>query len=365
MTKLTESEIDKLIQRTMSRVLKETDETRGSIIGDKEDVIREIVEYVEQWFNKVKNGSYYYDMGRVDFGREGDRGEGVYYAYKTQVPVEMARKLGYAREPQIDVQVENMIVDMDKYGHLINYEFMSPGGGTRVTDDLMRTYEEGGEVKFYKSHIFINLVALNGDLNVRSMYTTLYHELNHMLTSLRANDKFPGGGVSMYDLRRKDKQGRDPAQYTVHDNMMEPDHPIIRWGREMTYGEWYKQFRDINFIIYSIWEITERNARAEEMYGDLQYLKATRDTFWDLYPKTNLYHRIEAIEKMLNEIQEVPLDTNVWGYVAGILGEKSKGRARKRFLVRSWQLLKEMYDRAMRVAKYYFDKHEPLTNPGM
>ena len=132
--------------------------------------------------------------------------------------------------------------------------------------------------------------------------------------------------------------------------------------------------KDVSFIFYSLWETTERNARAESIYGDLQALGATRENFREIYPKTELYRQIEELKGELNKFERVETPGSIWSFVGSVMGMNLRGKnawlnypavkryqeaVKNRFLDRSSELLDILYKKAMKVAELYFQRHEP------
>jgi hypothetical protein len=140
------------------------------------------------------------------------------------------------------------------------------------------------------------------------------------------------------------------------------------------YGKYLEEFRALNFLLYGLWERTERNARAEATYGDLSALKATRETFKEDYKKTELYFQIGLFKELLEKVKSVPIGENLWIYASYLINMRPKGGKREtsddfqkavkdRFVSRTEELLDILYRKGMKVAELYFQRHEPQRKP--
>ena len=361
--KLTESDLHRLIRNTVENILREsTDEKSGSAMENKENEIEAIVTYIRNMW--AVRGSADQEGPIMFADDEGNRGTGYMKSYLFSIPPALTAQLGIAENFVMQAVVNDIIFD-EQYQHFIGYNETRVGGTSYGNpEDYLVPLRKDTEIVFKNSRIDLEIPAINGKLQVPGIYSTLYHELNHSFTNLmsakhgKIDDN--GVGVGMYDAQRRDKQGKYPA-FDVHQNMIRSSMQTDPFGalhQQMLYGPYKEAFHKINYLIYSLWEITERNARVEQMYGDLQALKATRANFQEIYPQTEVYHRLQEYEGMLQAAEAVPVDTNVWAYVAQIIHEKSRGRAKKRFISRTRQLMDILYKKSMKVARYYFDKHE-------
>jgi hypothetical protein len=147
--------------------------------------------------------------------------------------------------------------------------------------------------------------------------------------------------------------------------------PSLDMLRRISFGSDEGAFRDMNFIFYSVWERTERNARAESIYGDLKELGATRENFKTLYPKTQVSRNIKELNILLDKLRKVSALSSIWPSAADVMNMRPRGRGedydrerynekvKERFISRTEQLLDILFRRAMKVAELYFQKRDP------
>jgi hypothetical protein len=150
---------------------------------------------------------------------------------------------------------------------------------------------------------------------------------------------------------------------------LNPD-PMTDFISSLEYGPDKEKFRALNFLFYAVWETTERNARAEEMYGSLQALKATRANFREVYPQTVPYRNLKQYNELLDELKKVPDSSHIWEHAANVMNMKPSGNrhgrnpksysqnVKERFIKHTEELLNKLYRKAMKVAELYFQRQE-------
>lgn len=386
--KLTAKDINEMVTRTVRSILSESvREAMGSAMSNKEGVVKELVDYIEKEWERIKTSG---EPPKT----EGTFGSSIVPSAKGTVkswvilpPDDIAKKFDIADKLDINIGISNYELDPK----LVDKVFGYPERGTEATtyhanDDTGTFRGEFSKttLKIKNGRIDLFVPAINGDLQTQGLYTTLYHELNHAFTGLKIKQgkygKIDRNGwkvnvdrLNPVTTRKSDDPHKNPhfiVQYEMH-----PD-AFAEFVQKYTYGPDLEEFKKINYLFYALWEITEMNARAEEMYGDLQYLNATRANFKALYPQTNLYHNLEGYKEKIKDIKKLPSTSKVWDYVAKVMGmvnnaarkgykpEKTFGDyVKRRFINHSEELLEKLYRKGMKVAELYFQEHEPKPKP--
>ena len=364
-----------MIQRTVHAVLNESvQEVMGSAMSNKEDAIEEIVQYVAKKWEQFKEfnrpptdvGTFEFKDGFKDGGANGGKIE----RYVLLIPDSIAEKLDIADYLQINVVIENFIFDT-KYLPLF-------GDAERSTEAA--TWQGGGEYsrfnkttfKMENGRIDLTVPAILGELQTKDFHSTLYHELNHAFTGLQIKKKrndLPDNELDRLDLNTMSRRGLNHPHRMVYLGYQQD--PALDMLRRINFGSDEEAFRDMNFIFYSVWERTERNARAESIYGDLKELGATRENFKMLYPKTQVARNIRDLSMLLDKLRKVSALSNIWPSAADVMnmrprgrgeeydGEKFNEKVKERFISRTEQLLDILFRRAMKVAELYFQKRDP------
>lgn len=383
--KLTHNDINEMVSRTVRSVLNESmKEVMGSIMAEKDDVIEHIVEWVEEEWEKIKK----YNVKPNDSGtftynnpENGVRFTGQLDDYILLLPNELARQLEISEDYEFNVGIRNYIIPEDKEKYF--------GGAERGTDGTSYAQPKYNEFiratgKRKLSRVDFEVPAINGELQLQGFYSTIYHELNHDASRLSLQSKHQENmsdedlmGMHFFSAsRRKD----DPPHFRTARVLHPPRNDF--WALEALFGpsdspEQKRAKEEMSYVFYGVWEITERNARAEAIYGDLQAMKAKREEFRELYPKTELYRVIGEIENNLKHLEEVPTfgyGVDVWRYAAQVMSMYPRGKnqgvmtidqirrylgtVKERFMSRSKELIGKMYRKAMKVAELYFQRQE-------
>ena len=369
--RLTHKDINEMIQRTVHAVLNESvQEAMGSAMSNKEDAIEEIVQYVaKKWelFKELNRPPV--DVGTFGFNGNDSNG-GKIERYVLLIPETITEKLDIADHLQINVMIENFIFDT-RYLPLF-------GDNERGTE--ASTWQGGGQYsrfnkttfKMENGRIDLTVPAILGELQTKDFHSTLYHELNHAFTGLQIKKKrkdLPDNELDHLDLTTMSRRSSNHPHRMVYFGYQQD--PSLDMLRRISFGSDEGAFRDMNFIFYSVWERTERNARAESIYGDLKELGATRENFKTLYPKTQVARNIKELNILLDKLRKVSALSSIWPSAADVMNMRPRGRGedynrerynekvKERFISRTEQLLDILFRRAMKVAELYFQKRDP------
>ena len=372
--KLNRNDLSEMIRRAVNSLLSESvREEMGSIVADKEDVINEIVEYIVNGWERIRReGGKPANKDTYSFKDDPSKG-GEVWTYLLFVPEEITEKLGIAEKFKLNVVILNYTVDQ---GMLSSF-----GNSERATEGTSYGGEDYSQFKKAKMKVTLGRIdlyvpAINGELQVKGLYSTLYHELNHNLSQLMVKIKNSDGKtdsqISKIDLTTQSKRASANPHFTIQRELRQD--PLVELLHSMSYGKYAEEFKALNFILYGLWERTERNARAEAIYGDLSALKTTTDTFKEDYKKTELCFQISQFKELLEKVKAVPLGENLWEYAARLINMKPRGGkqsmsddfhavVKDRFVTRTEQLIDILYRRGMKVAKLYLQKHGPQKEP--
>lgn len=389
--KLTYNDINEMVQQAVRSVLNESvKEVQGSIMAGKEDIVQEILDYIKnQWELKKENGEapvsqgkYTYDDGKTVFtGRQDD--------YIILIPASLTKKLGIAESFDINIAVNDFEVPEDKLQYFDG--LMRGSEGTSYGGPEYSQYIRS-EKMVTKGRIDIYVPSINGELQTQGLASTMYHELNHGASRLSLQTKHEDlpddelNKMGFFSATRR--AGNDNPHYVTSYEMSDQnDNPLAQlFGmfvspQDKEVKEWKKK---ISSVFYAIWETTERNARAEGLYGELTVLKPTRENFREVWQKTQLCQQIKGLNELINEFEQIPTDplsylSRVWHYAAGVMNMKRRGKnisprtnatrryydaIKERFLSRSREYLDILYKKAMKVAELYFQRREPEKQPG-
>jgi hypothetical protein len=227
-----------------------------------------------------------------------------------------------------------------------------------------------------QSRIDLTVPAVNGELQIQGMVSTMYHELNHNMTQFQSKvkkqDQFDDDQLNNTNLFSMSKRSGPGNPHYTTQRELNPD-PLRGMLQTLSYGPHAEAHRAMNFLFYGLWETTERNARAEAIYGDLMALKSKRENFKTDYPKTDLCHQIAQFKELLGKVEEVPADANNWRYAANVMNMNRRGsnknmsrddekffeEVKERFIKRTNELIEVLYKKGMKVAEYYYQEHEP------
>ena len=376
--KLTHNDLNEMVRRAVHSILSESvEEVMGSAMAEKEDVIQELVEYIEKKWEIIKTlGEKPTDIG--SFSANDGSGSGKINHYIILIPDKLTEKLGIADKFDLNVAVNDFQVPQNMLSLFGPNERGTEGTTYHGKDNKGTFYGEFSKptLKIKHSRIDLYVPAINGELQRDGLYSTLYHELNHNFTGLsiklKKNGKTDKRGkeidVDTLNPVTMTKRAKESPHFTVQ-RALNPD-PMTDFITSMQYGPDKEYHRMVSFLFYAVWETTERNARAEEMYGSLQALKATRENFRDIYPQTTTYRNLEQYNELLNKLREVPDSSNIWLYAAEVMNMKNKSSrhknlgksfgeyAKKRFITHTEELLDKLYRKAMKVAELYFQRQE-------
>lgn len=380
-TRLTPRDLNEMVSRAVRAVLDESvREVMGSAMADKEDVIDDIINYVkDEWKRIQEDGDDPVATDTFVITPAGPEAKATMNAYNVILPDGLTSRLGLADKFDLGVQILDYNFD-PKYLKYMGDNERSTEGRSLAGGGIFDRFNKVTR-KMMRGRIELFVPSILGELQTQDLRPTLYHELNHSFSGLqikrrmsvradgteRPDDELDSLNLSTMS-RRKDFP-HDQVQ-----NSMSDDDDIEVLLRHLAYGDDEDEFRAMNFILYSIWETTERNARAESIYGSLKELGATRGNFRDLYPKTAVARNIKSLSKLLDQVNEVPATSNIWRYAARVLNMRPRGNnkrasrgffedVKRRFIARSRELLDVLYRKAMKVAELYFQSAEPKKGP--
>ena len=370
--KLSRTDISEIVKRTVRSILSESvSEVMGSAMAGNDDVIQDIVNYIKQEWNRIlqdgeepaDTGSFTLDsepgfVGRVD-------------SYIILIPYELTSELGIAEQFDFNVEVQNFFLSPDllKYFGLSERSTKGTSYGGGEYDKYLKP-----RMRVRQSRIDLTVTAVNDELQVQGLMSTMYHELNHNMTQLQVKvkkeDQLDGDELDDATLFTMSKRRNANPHYTT-ERELHPD-PLRGMLQTMTYRNYTEAHRGMNFIFYGLWETTERNARAEAIYGDLMSMNSKRENFKEDFKKTYLFKQINEFKTLLAQLEEIPAYTNNWNYAASVMnmnrrgvnkepdrGEKFLEKVKARFIKRSYELLDILYKKGMKVAEYYYQQHEP------
>ena len=362
--RLTENDLRMMVHSAVTRILRESaDEVKGSIMAEKENEIEKLVNIILKWWENAKHGAPE-DSGTFGINGVGDN-IGNISVYSTIIPREYTVALGISDDFQMYVKVMSYTLPEEHLRHFGQSERSTQGAS--YGGDEFTKYSET-TMKFKKSRIDLFVPAINGELQTRGLYSTLYHELNHAASTLnisrQAQDKGNTDLIGKNMMSAANKRSVGELRHAKFMSALNPPHPFAEFGNKIRFGSDYEKFRAANFILYGLWEITELNARAEGMYGELQHAKITKDQFEEFYQHSSLKYNIEQFRELLNTVMEADDKSQVWVYLGEMIHEKSPGRTKKRFASRTAELINKLYKKGMRVADLYFERHKPKA-PGM
>ena len=373
---LTHKDINEMVRKAVRSILSETvQEVMGSSMVDKEDAIQDIVNYVKyEWARIQEENVKPNSTDEFEFNNA-PGSAGKIYTYIILIPNQLTKKLDLADEFELNVAIQNFIFDPKNLKYF--------GENERATEG--QSYNGGGKfdrlnkttMKMKNGRIDLIVPAVLGELQTKDMHSTLYHELNHSFTGLQIKKNvsaLPDDEVDKMNMTTMSSR----ADNHPHERLMKglnPD-PITNFLNSITYGKYSKEYKSLNFILYAIWERTERNARAEAIYGDLKELHATRANFNQIYPQTSVARNISELNSRLDKLRKVPAYSMIWDYAATMMNMNARGKnknlkstepfyekVKERFISRSEQLLDILYRKAMKVAELYFQRNEPKKEP--
>ena len=389
--KLTHNDINEMVCRAVMSILNESvDEVQGSIMADKEDVIEEIVNFIEERWELMKEhnskpvteGTFTYD------DRKGIKFSGKLKKYVIMVPFEMTEKLGTSASFEIYAEINSYTFPEGTTKYLRKAERATDGSSYGAEE---YTQFNRATCKVEKSRVDLSIPSINGELQTAGLSSTLYHELNHNASRLEIQKKhqyLDDDELSTRNFSTMARRGENPPHYLTFRTMQKakqdsvPDFLKKLLGVEEESQEIREAKGEISYVFYSLWETTERNAKAEAIYGDLKAMKAKRENFKTDYQNTELHRQINELKMVLEKFEEIPVTdfwAPLWGYAGEVMGIKPRGKntddsimaerrlmgvIKERFIRRSKQLLKDLYKRGMKVAELYFQRREDKENAG-
>ena len=376
--KLTQNDINEMVRRTVHSILSESvKEVQGSIMAEKEDVIQEIVDYVENAWEEIKrNGTKPVQEGQYMFdNKHGIKFSGIQRDYAVLIPQEITEKIGLAEDFQVNVGINDYAVPegMDKYFGQAERSTEGASYGGPEFSKFIRTKK-----KTTKGRIDLYVPSVNGELQVQGFHSTLYHELNHSAGRLELQKKHQDlGDDELQNLNyfsATNRKGPWAHRMTYHAMFPEKDPFTKLFGilGMQDDQKFVKLKKEMATMFYGLWEITERNARAEAIYGDLKAMGTTRESFREDYRKTDIYRQIQELNDSISHMEEVETPNELWNFAAEVMNMNARGKSnnsfaakkryqeavKQRFLKRSRELLENLYKKAMKVAALYFQRQE-------
>lgn len=386
--KLTHNDINEMVSRAVRSIMNEAvKEVQGSIMAEKENAVQEIFDYVvNQWEEIKKNGTapvqdgnYTFNNGKIKFtGRQRD--------YAIIVPHSITKKLGISDKFDVNVGVNDFEVPENMTSYFGEAERGT--GGESYADPNNRKFIRT-TMKVERGRIDLFVPSINGELQKKGFYSTLYHELNHSASRIEIQKKhqyLPDDEINdlhFFSATRRNSPDKQAHYMTGKAMHPEEQNPLaLLFGGMFVKSEQDKKVdekkRQMGLVFYAIWETTERNARAESIYGDLKAMNATRENFRQLYKDTQVYRNICEIQELLKELAEIPTYplnylSRVWMFAGKVMNMERRGKnvspktkateryyeaVKNRFLKRSNELLEILYKKAMKVAELYFQRQE-------
>lgn len=372
--KLDRNDLLEMVKSTVNSLLNESvSETMSSIAADKESVIDEIVNYVKSEWDRIRREGEE-PADKDSFTLKNDSGLcGERWTYIILIPDNITEKLGLAEDFELNIQVNNYAMGKEAMEYIGHNERATEGrsyGGTDYSKFKKST------MKVTRGRIDLFVPAINGELQVKGLYTTLYHELNHNFSNIAVKTKNMDGKtdneIGKINLITQSRRAKKNPHFQVMAELQAD--PIGQFLQGMRYGKYMLGFKALNFLLYALWERTERNARAESIYGDLSHMKTTRATFKNDYLNTDLCYEINEFKDLLEKVKQVPVGQPVWEYAAEAINMVPKGdkksmgddfhqAVKDRFVSRTEELIDILFRKGMKVAELYLQRHEPQKGP--
>lgn len=371
--KLNRTDISEMVKRAVHSILNESvSEVMGSAMAGKEEAIQDMIDYIEKKWDKIlRDKETPADSGTFTLNDPPGLG-GQIDTYLILVPHNLTRELGIAENFEFNIAVQNYIAKPNVIQHFGHWE-----RGTKGTSYGGPEYDKylKPKMRVKNSRIDLYVPAVNGELQIQGMISTIYHELNHNMTQLQTKikkqDRFDNdqlNNTSLFTMTKR--KGENPHYTTARE--LKPD-PLRGMLQTLSYGPYAEAHRAMNFLFYGLWETTERNARAEAIYGDLMALKSKRENFNTDYQKTDLCHQIAQFKELLDTVSQVPAEANNWRYASNVMNMKRRGlnkdmsrddekfleEVKERFIKRTNELIEMLYKKGMKVAEHYYQEHEP------
>ena len=385
--RITRNDINEMVRSAVRSIMlnESVKEVQGSIMAEKDDVIEELVNYVKDEWKRIRENGVA-PSGTDTFTLNDGNGpgfKGKENIYIILIPGKITKRLGIAENFQVNVGILDYLIPKDKLDRI--------GRADRATEGTSYWGPEYSKfvrttMKVTKGRIDLMVPAISGELQVTGFYSTLYHELNHSASNVELKRKHSyitdddelNGLNFTTATSRKGVPPHDIVMSTMNpdpNDIMTILQGLFSTPEDRAYEE---QKRKMSFVFYSIWETTERNARAEAIYGDLKALGATRGNFSQVYKETELYRQINELKDMIDSFENEKTPSKIWSYAANVMGMGRRGKnermgykatnryheaVKQRFLDRSRELLDMLYRKGMKVAELYFQRTEPKKEP--
>lgn len=380
--KITRDDLSEMIHRVIRSMLNETvDEVMGSIVAAKEDVIRQIIKHIERVWEYIKKENVEPDR-TATFGVFGSNDNGgMVFIYEFDAPNELTDKLGAAENFVLHITIKNYLFDDKSLTRYFGSSDRETEGVTYISKS--EKFDRFKEIPMDRK-IDLTIPAVDGELQVNGIYSTLYHELNHCFshtqTKIKKSSHLDNDELERVNLMSLTRRDENPHFTTQRELNPSRERKMLQ---KMTYGEYSTEYRALNYLFYGLWETTERNARAESIYGDLSAMKSTRESFArnNEYKSTSAYEQIELFKELLGMLKDVPVDNPMWTYAARMMNMNPRGKnkifeydsherkfleaVKKRFITRSEELIKILYKKSMKVAELYFQRQEEKPGGGL
>ena len=385
--KLTYSDLNEMVRHALHSVLNESvREVQGSIMAEKDDVVQEIIDYIAKEWEKIKSESQEpEEKDTANFkSKDGNAFPVNVFTYQITIPQEIVAKLGVAVAFEVIATIHDFEIP-EQYAAEIGWTDRATEGSSFGGGEFNEFIKPKLMVKRSKITMFVP--SIRGEILFPSLAATLYHELNHTVSRLAIQQKMYEKNPNISDKELNSKhffsmsQREDEPPHALTHAELHPD-PFRQFldamGGNREDEETKQQKYKLSFIFYSLWEITELNAKVEGLYGELKTRKATREDFKTIYPETDFYHQFNDIQRLINDVRTIPATSKAWVYAGRVMGMKRRGKSngisfgsqmrymtaiKERFLSRSKDLMEKLYRKAMKVSELYFQRQEPPKAP--
>lgn len=216
--KLNRTDISEMVKRAVHSILNESvSEVMGSAMAGKEEAIQNMVDYIEkEWDRILRDEEEPADSGTFSFKDPPGLG-GKIDTYIILVPDDLTRELGIAERFDFNVAIQNYIAAPNAIQNFGHWERGSKGtsyGGLEY-DEYLKP-----KMRVKKSRIDLIVPAVNDELQIQGMVSTMYHELNHNKTQLQVKvnnqDRFDDDQLNRTNLFTMSKRsGPGNPHYTT------------------------------------------------------------------------------------------------------------------------------------------------------
>ena len=234
--RLSESDIRQMVVDAVRLLRESADEKKGIAMAGKEDVIREIVDCIRNWWEGDHEDCL---VGKVPIQGPFD---GMSYGYLFIIPKDLSRRLGIAENMEIQARVVNYVIEkgMD---HVGDAEYSVNGRSDFSPQYMMYNRPT---MTFEKGCIELDIPAINGRIKYEALSSTLYHELNHEKTNLQLARNGNEGSFVSHMSKRRNMVGVRNNVYSV----LRPENPFIDMVQRVMYGSDLPLLRKMNHLIY-------------------------------------------------------------------------------------------------------------------